>query len=173
MNVFLYFTALSIFNSRSKSNSKSNSNSNCQIEITKMQIPKNEPVYILQTSKGHLGLYEPDGSNIDISSNDKLILYCPGRRNTLIHSTDSSAELSCNSNFYDRVHESNCTKPVVGDLVTTTNTCRLNNRQGLIYKAGFSYVRKFVESFAICYDSMRASVLYTHHRINGKAIRCK
>ncbi|XP_031626491.1 uncharacterized protein LOC116342852 [Contarinia nasturtii] len=141
----------------------------CRVEITK-QIPKNEPVYLLEKSDGHLSLFEPDGNSIEISSNDKLILYCPGRRNTLIHSNDNSAELACTSNFRSELHQLNCTKQIAGDLETTTKTCHLNTHQGLIYRAGFAFDRKFVETYEICYDSARASVLYTHHQINGKSI---
>lgn len=113
------------------------------------------------------------GNNIGISSNEKLILFCPGRRNTLIQSTESSNELSCTNNFRSKLHQSNCTKQVTGDLETTTKSCQLNNRRGLIYRAGFAVEQEFVELFEICYDSQSASVIYSHHEINGKAINCK
>ena len=144
----------------------------CSIPITK-QIPKNEPVYLIEQPNGDLKLYEPMGNNIGISSNEKLILFCPGRRNTLIQSTESSNELSCTSNFRSKLHQSNCTKQVTGDLETTTKPCQLNNRRGLIYRAGFAVQQKFVELFEICYDSESASVIYSHHEINGKAINRK
>lgn len=145
----------------------------CSIQITKKQIPKNEPVYLTGQANGHLKLYEPTSNSIEIESNDKLILFCPGRRNTLAQSGENSNELSCANNFRSKLHQSNCTKQVTGDLETTTKPCRLNERQGLIYRAGFDVERKFVELYEICFDAESASVIYTHHHINGKAIRCK
>lgn len=118
-------------------------------------------------------LYEPSGDSIEIESPDKLILFCPGTGNTLSDSRNNANELSCANNFRSKLHQSNCTKQVTGDLQTTTRHCELGNRQGLIYRAGFAIERKFVELFEICYDSDHASVLYTHHEINGKAIKCK
>lgn len=118
-------------------------------------------------------LYEPTNSNLEISSSDKLILFCPGRRNTLSNTRDNSNEIQCANNFRNKIHGSNCTKQVTGDLQTTTNACQLNRRQGLIYRAGFAVERKFVELFEICYDADNASPLYSHHQINGKAINCK
>lgn len=144
----------------------------CRIEISK-QIPKNEPVYLIERSNGHLSLYEPTNANIEISSNDRLVLFCPGRRNTLIDSQENSNELSCASNFRSKLHQTNCTKQVTGDLQTTTKACQLNDRRGLVYKAGFNVERKFVELFEMCYDAQTASALYTHHQINGKSINCK
>lgn len=128
---------------------------------------------MIEKSNGQLRLYEPTGNNIEIASNDKLILFCPGKRNTLIHSKDSSNELPCSNNFRSKLHQSNCTKQVTGDLETTTKTCQLNNRRGLIYKAGFAVEQKFVELFEICYDTQSASAIYSHHQINGKAINRK
>lgn len=144
----------------------------CSIQISK-KLPENEPVYLIQKSNGHLKLYEPSNSNIEIESTDKLILFCPGRRNTLINSNDNSNELSCGNSFQSKLHQSNCTKQVTGDLQTTSKSCQLNNRHGLIYKAGFAVERTFVELYEMCYDSQTASALYTHHQINGKAIKCK
>lgn len=144
----------------------------CSIPIPK-QIPENEPVYLIEKSNGHLELYEPINSNIEISSSDKLILFCPGRRNTLIDSNENSNELPCANNFRSKLQRSNCTKQVTGDLQTTSKTCHLNNQHGLIYQAGFAVERKFVELFEMCYDSHAASALYSHHQINGKAIKCK
>lgn len=60
-----------------------------------------------------------------------------------------------------------------GDLQTTSKACQLNNRRGLIYQAGFAVERKFVGLYEMCYDSQSASALYSHHQINGKAIKCK
>lgn len=118
-------------------------------------------------------LYEPTGNSIEISSNDKLILFCPGKRNTLIHSSESSNELSCTNNFRSKLHQSNCTKQVTGNLETTTKTCQLNNRRGFIYNAGFAVGQKFVKLYEMCYDSSSASAIYSHHQINGKAINRK
>lgn len=144
----------------------------CSIEISQ-QIPKNEPVYLIEKSNGHLELYEPTNSRIEISSTDKLILFCPGNRNKLSTSNEKLNELRCANNFRSKLRETNCTKQVTGDLQTTSESCQLNQRQGLLYKAGFAVDRKFAKLYEICYDSQTASVLYTYHQINGKAIRCK
>lgn len=144
----------------------------CSIEIAQ-QIPKNEPVYLIEKSNGRLELYEPINSRIEISSADKLILFCPGNRNKLSTSSENLNEIPCANNFRTKLHSSNCTRQVTGDLQTTSESCQLNQREGLIYKAGFAVDRKFVKLFEICYDSQAASVLYTQHQINGKAIRCK
>lgn len=144
----------------------------CSIEIAQ-QIPKNEPVYLIEKSNGHLELYEPMNSKIEISSADKLILFCPGNRNRLSTSNENLNEIPCANNFRSKLHESNCTRQVSGDLQTTSESCQLNQRQGLIYKAGFAVNRKFVKLFEMCYDAQTASILYTQHQINGKAIRCK
>lgn len=144
----------------------------CHIEISK-QIPKNEPVYLIERSNGRLELYEPINANIEISSPNKLVLFCPGRRNTLIHSKENSGELACTSNFRSKLRQSNCTKQVTGNLQTTTKPCQLNDRRGLIYRAGFDVEQKFVALFEICYDAESASALYSHHQLNGKAINCK
>lgn len=128
---------------------------------------------MIEQSNGHLKLYEPTSNNIEISSDEKLILFCPGRRNTLVRSKENSNELPCANNFRTKLHQSNCTKQVSGDLNTTTKLCQLNHRRGLIYRAGFDVDQKFVELFEICYDTLTASAIYTHHQINGKAIRRK
>lgn len=128
---------------------------------------------MIEKSNGRLELYEPTDGNIEISSNNKLVLFCPGRRNTLIQSNENSNELSCNSNFRSKLQRSNCTKQVTGDLQTTTKTCQLNSRRGHIYRAGFQIEQKFVELYEMCYDAQSASALYSHHQINGKAINCK
>lgn len=118
-------------------------------------------------------MYEPTNSKIEIPSGDKLILFCPGNRNKLSNSDENLNEIPCANNFRSKLHELNCTKQVTGDLQTTSESCQLGQRQGLVYKAGFAVERKFAELFDICYDSQTASALYTHHQINGKAIRCK
>lgn len=144
----------------------------CSVEISK-QIPKNEPVYLIEKNNGELELFEPTGRNIEIKTSDKLVLFCPGRRNSLTRTKVNSNELTCASNFRSKLHQSNCTKQVTGDLQTTTKTCQLNNQHGLIYRSGFMVQQKFIKLFEICYDSQSASPLYTHHQINGKAINCK
>lgn len=145
----------------------------CSINEIKKQLPRNEPVYIVEKLNGQVELYEPSGDSIEIESSEKLILLCPGSKNTIYDSKENVNELSCAKNFRSKLHQSNCTKQVTGDLQTTTRNCNLGNRQGLIYRAGFSIEKKFVESFEICYDSDSASALYTHHKLNGKAIKCK
>lgn len=145
----------------------------CSIEIAQ-QIPKNEPVYLIEKSNGRLELYEPTNDKIEISPNDNLILFCPGKRNKLSTSNENLNELRCANNFRSKLRETNCTRQVSGDLQTTSESCQLNQqRQGLIYKAGFAVDRKFAKLYEICYDSQSASVLYTYHQINGKAIRCE
>lgn len=142
----------------------------CSIKIKK-QIPRNEPVYIVEKSNGRMELYEPTSDSIEIETPDKLILFCPGNKNTLSDSNASANELACERNFRSKLHQSNCTKQVTGDLQTTSHSCGMGNRRGLIYRSGFAIENKFVESFEICYDTQSASVLYTHHQINGKAIK--
>lgn len=151
---------------------KIHSTEKCQIEISK-QIPKNEPVYLIEKRNGHVELFEPSGNSIELSSPDKLILLCPGRRNTLIHSDVNTNELSCANNFRTKLHQLNCTRQVTADLQTTSTACRLNSRHGLIYRAGFTVNEKFVKLYEMCYDAQSASAIYSHHQINGKAIKCK
>lgn len=128
---------------------------------------------MIEKPNGQLELYEPTNDKIEISSTDKLILFCPGNRNKLSTSNENLNELPCARNFRSKLHETNCTKQVTGNLQTTTESCQLNQRQGLVYKAGFAVNRHFVALYEMCYDSQTASALYTHHQINGKAIRCK
>lgn len=144
----------------------------CSINIRK-QIPHNEPVYIVEKSNRQMELYEPMGDSIEIKSPDILILFCPGNGNKIFDSNDSASELPCARNFQNKLHESNCTKQVTGDLQTTSRNCALGNRRGLIYRSGFAIENSFVESFEICYDAQTASALYAHHQIHGKAIKCK
>lgn len=127
----------------------------------------------MEKSNRQMELYEPEGDSIEIKSPDKLILFCPGNGNKIFDSNDNANELLCARNFQNKLHESNCTKQVTGDLQTTSRNCALGNRRGLIYRSGFAIENSFVESFEMCYDSQTASALYSHHQINGKAIKCK
>lgn len=122
--------------------------------------------------RGHSGLYEPSNGKIEISSTDKLDLFCPGSQNNIIKSSDNTAEVSCDNNFRKKLHQLNCVKQVTGDLQPTTKPCTLNDRHGVIYRVGFANGKTFSEIFQICYDVEAASPLYTHHEINGKAIEC-
>lgn len=142
----------------------------CSMKLSK-QIPRNEPVYLVQKSKNHLELFDPSGETSEID--DKLMLFCPGNRNTLAKTNVNLVDVPCTSSFSAELHRTNCTKQVTGDLRTTTHQCHLNRRNGLIYEAGFFVDSNFVKLYDICYDSAKASALYTHHQINGRAIKCK
>lgn len=142
----------------------------CSLKLSK-QIPRNEPVYLVQKSKNRLELFDPSGETSEID--DKLMLFCPGNRNTLAKSNVNLVDVPCTSRFRAELHRTNCTKQVTGDLRTTTRQCHLNRRNGLIYEAGFFVDSNFVKLYDICYDSAKASALFTHHQINGRAIKCK
>lgn len=146
----------------------------CSLHLSN-DIPKNEPVYLLQKSNGQLELYEPTGESNAISSQEKMLLFCPGRRNTLANSNTNINELPCKSanRFRNDLHELNCTKQVTGDLQTTSKQCNLNKKKGLVYQAGFLVEQNFVKLYEICYDSANAAVIYTYHQINGNAIKRK
>lgn len=148
------------------------SDGSCSLKLSK-QIPRNEPVYLLQKSKNRLELLDPDGEISDIGTDDKLILFCPGKRNTLINSNVDIADVPCTGRFHNQLHKMNCTKQVTGDLRMTTRPCRLNARKGIIYEAGFFVDDIFLKLYEMCYESATASALYTHHQLNGRAIKCK
>lgn len=124
----------------------------------------------MEKSRNQIELFDSTGENSALKS--PIILHCPGNRNTLINSNESSKQISCDSRLQSNLNNLNCTKQVSGDLRTTNRQCFLNNRRGFIYEIGFFVNDNFAKLFEVCYDSERASSLYAFHQLNGKSIKC-
>lgn len=133
-----------------------------------IDVPPNEPVYLLHNKNGY-SLFEPDSQISTV--NEKIVLLCPGKQNKL--SEEHVSELTCNRKrvFNINPQSINCTKQVSGDLKVTQEKCAGNS--GVIFHAGFRIDSEFVELYDICYNKQTASTIYTKHRLNGKAIKCK
>lgn len=72
------------------------------------------------------------------------------------------------NNEYD-LKAINCTKKVIGDLDATDKDCGLG---GKLYNIGFKLPNgQFSRLFEVCYDLESASIIYTQHEINGRAIK--
>lgn len=133
-----------------------------------LDVPQNEPVYLLKSKAGYK-LFEPEDKISSIDEN--VVLLCPGKQNSL--SQENISELTCNRNRVFNINPKsiNCTKQVSGDLQVTNDKCADN--VGTIFNAGFLINPEFVKLYEICYNKNAASVIYTKHKLNGKAIKCK
>lgn len=141
----------------------------CSLKLSN-RIPKNEPVYLVQTASNNFELFDPSGQSSEVDPS--LTLFCPGNKNTLLNSNENSKQLTCDARFQTNVNHLNCTKQVSGDLRMTSRPCSMNNRRGFIYDIGFFVDRDFAKLFEVCYDSENAAALYAFHQLNGKAIKC-
>jgi hypothetical protein len=65
----------------------------------------------------------------------------------------------------------NCSKNVVGDFQKTEEACAAG--LGKIYLIGFKINDEFVKQIEICFNDASASLIYSRHKINGMAIKCK
>lgn len=140
----------------------------CSIGIK--ELPLREPVY-LQQKKGHHVLYEPTNQYVEVTGGEGLILFCPGQKNTVLESSKNTEQIACNLKFRQTLNKTTCDKQVRGDIQTTTTLCQLNGRHGYVYHIGFQVGSEFVQLFEVCYDYERAAALYSHHRLNGGAIK--
>lgn len=89
-------------------------------------------------------------------------------------------QLECNhqskfevDNAVVQINRLNCTKSVMGDLMTTRTRCgpraeAVLNRMGFRVNAG-----NFITLIESCFNNRTASALFVKYVINGKAIRCK
>lgn len=144
----------------------------CEFSLP-IDVPRNEPVYLLKTNKNGFKIFEPTEKVNSLPVDSKVVLLCPGKKNTL--SVEAVSEITCSkAHTFDVNPKSiNCTKQVSGDLQVTDRKCGAGNDMGIIYQAGFLVNPEFVALYEMCYNKDRASVIYTNHILNGKAIKCE
>lgn len=140
----------------------------CSIGIK--ELPLREPVYLQHKRELHI-LYEPTNEYVEVPGGDNLVLFCPGQKNTVLESGKNTQPIACDLKFRQTLNKTTCNKQVRGDIQTTTTSCQLNGRHGYVYHIGFQVGSEFVHLFEVCYDYERAAALYSHHRLNGHAIK--
>ncbi|KAJ6648590.1 hypothetical protein Bhyg_03820 [Pseudolycoriella hygida] len=141
-------------------------------------VPKNEPIY-LNKQANNLTIFRPSGQVNRFSSNEKLHLFCPGKKNFIQIKGENvslnSAEVVCNNrqfqiNGFGNVNfsEVNCTKGVQTEIKIKRHKC---SRTGRIIEVGFKMANNnFLETFKVCFENETLSPLWSNHIINGKFI---
>lgn len=136
-----------------------------------------------------------------LSPGASLYLFCPGNQNSvqIVNNTNSRrsttssssgsrvtvgqnmTRLECNrqsakfevNNVETQINRLNCTKSVMGDLVTTRRKCGPRS-EAAIHEMGFKVNnRTFMTLIEACYNSRPASAVFVRYQINGKAIKCE
>lgn len=126
---------------------------------------------MLEKASGKHILYEPTSENLEVNQGDRLVLFCPGMKNTVIDSNSDMESIACSRSFKNTLEQTSCNKQVTGNLQTTSTMCSMNGRTGHIHQIGYKVGKEFIQLFEVCYDYDRATALYSHHHINGKAIK--
>lgn len=151
-------------------------------------VPENEPVYLrlLSTQAGYQP-FDPTDRITTLQPGESIHLFCPGNQNVvqnINNRTNSSGskvigqnmtQLACNrqSQFTTPINLLNCTKSVMGDLITTKRRCG-PRAEAVINQMGFKVnARTFITLIEACYNNRSASAQFVRYTINGKAIKCK
>lgn len=155
-------------------------------------VPENEPVYLTRRNNIYQ-LFDPSAQINTIARGDSLHLFCPGKQNVvqIIGSNSrpsSSSKVSgqnmttveCNrqskfevNSAVTQINRHNCTKSVMGDLMTTKRRCGPRS-EAVINQMGFRVNGgSFITLIEACYNNRTASANFARYVINGKAIRCK
>lgn len=146
--------------------------SNTCTSIIQLELPvKYAPIYMVQNKLGQIVLYEPTSPYLEVKVGEKLLLFCPGKTNTMDDSNYSYREIPCDLDFSKNVWSTHCKEAAHRDVRKTSKRCSINERRGHIYSIGFDIGQHFVELFEVCYHYGSASVLYSHHRLNGEAVQ--
>ncbi|KAG4072508.1 hypothetical protein HA402_004597 [Bradysia odoriphaga] len=153
----------------------------CGLKIP-VDVPRNEPVYLVQHQHNNFSLFKPSGETNTFSSNGNLFAFCAGKKNSIQieqHPINSNlTEITCsNANFLvsefgdvGNLNKINCTKGVQADIsVKKRQTC---SSKGHIIDVGFKLTNKvFLPTFTICFDNTSWTPIWSKHVINGKSIK--
>lgn len=151
--------------------------SNTCSNVIQLDLPQSHAPLYLHKKNEKLILVEPTSGSLEVKNGATLLLSCPGGKNTIVASKNRNIRIACDSqlDFHKAVKGAVCEKSVTGNIQKTTVGCSLGARGGTAYKIGFDGIGfgvkdQFIELFEVCYNYERASALYSHHKINGKAI---
>lgn len=164
-------------------------------------VPKGmDPLYLTRNEHNRLVLFEPTGKVTPVGSGEEVILECPaevkapgGNKNNFKSKKNAKdpppsarggaknifKEISCNthSKFDTAVNSVTCPKRVDAELIVTERPCGITANEedidGVFYEIGFKVEQgqNFIKLYEICYDRTAESVIFSHHVINGKAIK--
>ncbi|KAM7344139.1 salivary protein Tsal1-like [Cochliomyia hominivorax] len=135
------------------------------------------PVILTSTSGNDYKLFKPTGQVTKLNEGTSLLLACTGQRNVLKKPKQVTLELKCSKGkFVDskkKVHKLSkliCKSIPKSSLQKTDVQC--SNGHGYIYETGFIINDKFYGPvFEICYSNTTENTFYTHHKLNGAAIK--
>ncbi|XP_055532391.1 uncharacterized protein LOC129722726 [Wyeomyia smithii] len=148
----------------------------CSVPI-KTGLPEKEPVYLLKKADS-LYLWLPHESSLEWNSTVKQsTLLCSGTGNMLVKTNQISSETTCVEGTTFSLSESvkatakelECKENVSPDAIDAGSSCGFG--MGQMYHIGFKASdTEFVTYIQSCFDTKRASVLYTMHYLPGAAI---
>lgn len=154
-------------------------------------VPENEPVYLTQTTpSAAFQIYQPSDQVTTLQPGQSLQLFCPGNQN-LVQIIDNRltsprvtglnmTQLQCNrqskfevNNVVTQINRLNCTKSVMGDLMTTKRRCG-PRAEANINQMGFRVnTRTFITLIEACFNNRTASANFVRYVINGRSIKCE
>lgn len=153
----------------------------CRLTIPD-DIPRNEPIYLVQYRKHNFTIYAPSGHVNYILPDESIHLFCPGKKNSIQiereNINNNVTEVTCsNSKFVineigdvNNLNGINCTKGVQADISPKKQKC---SSTGHIIDVGYKLTNNILMPiFKICFDNTTWTPIWSKHVINGKSIKC-
>lgn len=139
----------------------------------------NAPVILVMNvpSKGYK-LFQPIAKQTHFLEESKIKLICTNEDNFLKRSSGNQLTLTCtDGEFLDasgakrEIRGISCEKLPTYVIKKTTERCAVNF---FIYHVGYEIDSRFYGPiYKICYGDNNPAGFYTHHIINGQALKCK
>ncbi|KAM7342770.1 salivary protein Tsal1-like [Cochliomyia hominivorax] len=135
------------------------------------------PVILTSTSGNDYDLLKPTGEVTNLKEGTRLLLVCTGKKNVFKKTKYDTLELKCSKgkfvdskNKVQKLSKLVCHSIPRSSLKITNEEC--SNGNGYIYETGFVIKNKFYGPvFEICYSNTTENTFYTHHKLNGAAIK--
>lgn len=150
----------------------------CSIKLNE-DIKGFAPVILTAAKRKYYQLFRPTGEVTRLKTGTRLLLACTGHKNVFTDTNFHMLQLKClKGNFVDAnnneqaLSKLTCKSIPTSTLRLTADKCARG--KGLIYESGFMLENDFYGPiFEICHNTTTDQTIYTHHILNGAAIKCK